>query len=224
MTPACRAGALLARELQQQELTARSLHAFATLEMVLGEWEKSLSHADEAHMLYTALGNHVREVGCLCVIAQSLINMGQPQDGIDAATAALVMSVEIEDNWGQINAAIQMVAGLPDTGTYTEARSVIEQGVSLARALRSHPCSSSPSTNGAIYAERCSNWMRLRQLIMRRSHSVKVLCRLTTWDGLLESSVQIAHRPINGRKHILRCNRRNKEGHLHHAWRTRPLA
>ena len=130
---------ILARELQQQELTARSLHALATLEMVLGEWEKSLSHADEAHMLYTALGNHVREVGCLCVIAQSLINMGQPQDGIDAARAALVMSVEIEDNWGQINAAIQMVPGLLDTGAYTEARSVIQQGVSLARALEITP-------------------------------------------------------------------------------------
>jgi predicted ATPase/DNA-binding SARP family transcriptional activator len=130
---------VLARELQQQELIGRSLHALATLETVLGEWEKSLSNANEAYMLYTTLGNHVREVGCLCVIAQALTNMGQTQQGIDAARAALSMSVEIEDSWGQINAAVQMVPGLLDSGAYSEARSIIQQGISLARTLEVTP-------------------------------------------------------------------------------------
>src|SRR5207253_9819667 len=38
----------LARELNQQELIGRSLHALATLEVALGKPEESLSHAQEA--------------------------------------------------------------------------------------------------------------------------------------------------------------------------------
>src|SRR5207249_7116388 len=95
----------LARELNQQELIGRSLHALATLEAALGKQEESLSHAVEARMLYAALGNRTREVGCLCVIAKASIDGGQLQEGIDAAKAALAMSEAMEDTWGQINAA-----------------------------------------------------------------------------------------------------------------------
>jgi hypothetical protein len=68
-------------------------------------------------------------------MAEARINEGQPQEGIDAARAALAISVEIEDTWGQINAAAQMVSGLLDHGAYSEALSVIQQGVASARAL-----------------------------------------------------------------------------------------
>ncbi len=129
----------LARELHQQELIGRSLHALASLESALGKWEESLSHAEEARMLYVALGNRPREVGCLCVMAEARIKEGQPQEGIDAARAALAISVEIEDPWGQINAAAQMVPGLLDHGAYSEALSVIQQGAALARALEITP-------------------------------------------------------------------------------------
>src|SRR5207247_5928391 len=71
----------LARELNQQELIGRSLHALATLEVALGKQEESLSHAEEARMLYAALGNRVREVGCLCVIARASIDRGRLQEG-----------------------------------------------------------------------------------------------------------------------------------------------
>jgi len=125
----------LARELHLQELIGRSLHALASLESALGKWEESLSHAEEARMLYAALGNRAMEVGCLCMLAEARINDGQPQAGINAARAALAISVEIEDPWGQINAAVQMVPGLLDRGAYTEALAVIQQGVALARAL-----------------------------------------------------------------------------------------
>ena len=60
----------LARELNEQELIGRSLHALATLEVALGRQKETLSHAEEARILYAALGNRVREVGCLCVIAE----------------------------------------------------------------------------------------------------------------------------------------------------------
>ncbi len=129
----------LARELNLQELIGRSLHALATLESALGKWEESLSHAEEARILYAALGNRPREVGCLCVMAEVRTNEGQPQEGIDVARAAYAISVEIEDPWGQINAAVQMVPGLLDCGAYTEALAVIQQGVALARALEIIP-------------------------------------------------------------------------------------
>ncbi len=129
----------LARELNQQELIGRSLHALATLEAALGKQEESLSHAEEARMLYAALGNRAREVGCLCVIARASIDGGHLQEGIDAAKAALAMSEAMEDTWGQINAAIQLVPGLLDCGAYGEAFAVGQRAVALARALEITP-------------------------------------------------------------------------------------
>jgi tetratricopeptide (TPR) repeat protein len=129
----------LARELNQQELIGRSLHALATLESVLGRWEAGLAHAEEARMRYAALGNRVREVGCLCVIARARIYGGHLQEGIDAAKAALAMSEAVEDTWGQINAATQLVPGLLDRGAYGEAFAAGQQAVALARTLEITP-------------------------------------------------------------------------------------
>ena len=129
----------LARELNQQELIGRSLHALATLEAALGKQEESLSHAQEARMLYAALGNRAREVGCLCVIARASIDGGHLDEGIDAARAALAMSEAMEDTWGHINAATQLLPGLLDRGAYGEAYSVGQRAVALARALEITP-------------------------------------------------------------------------------------
>jgi predicted ATPase/DNA-binding SARP family transcriptional activator len=129
----------LARALNQQELIGRSLHALATLEVALGKQEESLSHAEEARMLYATLGNRAREVGCLCVIARAGIDGGHLQEGIDAAKAALAMSEAVEDIWGQINAAAQLVPGLLDRGAYSEAFAVGQRAVALARALEIAP-------------------------------------------------------------------------------------
>jgi tetratricopeptide (TPR) repeat protein len=129
----------LGRELNQQELIGRSLHALATLEVALGKQEESLAHAEEARLLYAALGNRAREVGCLCVIARASIDGGHLQEGIDAAKAALAMSEAVEDTWGQINAAVQLVPGLHDRGAYGEAFAIGQRAVALARALEITP-------------------------------------------------------------------------------------
>ena len=129
----------LARELNQRELIGRSLHALATLEATLGKQEESLAHAEEARILYAALGNRTREIGCLCVIARANIYGGQLQVGIDAARTALAMSEAMEDTWGQINATAQLVPGLLDSGAYGEAFAVGERAVALARALEIVP-------------------------------------------------------------------------------------
>jgi DNA-binding SARP family transcriptional activator/predicted ATPase len=129
----------LARELNQQELIGRSLHALATLEAALGRQEESLSHAEEARILYAAMGNRIREVGCLCVIARASIDGGQLQEGIDAARMALVMSEAMEDTWGHINAAAQLVPGLLNCGAYGEAFAIGQEAVTLARTLEITP-------------------------------------------------------------------------------------
>ena len=129
----------LARELKEQELIGRSLHALATLETALGRQEESLSHAEEARILYATLGNQVREVGCLCVIARASIDGGHLDEGIDAARKALAMSEAMEDTWGYINAAAQLVPGLLHRGAYGEAFAVGQEAVALARTLEITP-------------------------------------------------------------------------------------
>ncbi len=129
----------LARELNLQELIGRSSLTLATLESALGRWQESLFHAQEARTRYVALGNREMEVGCLCMLAEASINDGQPQEGITTAKTALAISVAIEDPWGQINAAIQMTPGLLDRGAYTEASSVIQRAVALARTHEIKP-------------------------------------------------------------------------------------
>src|SRR6266567_6964511 len=78
-------------------------------------------------------------LGCLCVIAKASIDGGHLQEGIDAARAALAMCEAMEDTWGQINAATQLVPGLLDRGAYGEAYSVGQRAVALARALEITP-------------------------------------------------------------------------------------
>src|SRR6266567_2393671 len=78
-------------------------------------------------------------LGCLCVIAKASIDGGHLQEGIDAARAALAMCEALEDTWGQINAATQLVPGLLDRGAYGEAYSVGQRAVALARALEITP-------------------------------------------------------------------------------------
>ena len=87
-------------------------------------------------MLYAALGNRPREVGCLCVMAEARINEGQPQEGIDAARAALAISVEIEDPWGQINAAAQMVPDLRASAVLAQWDNELDQAIAHLEAAR----------------------------------------------------------------------------------------
>src|SRR5260221_13907631 len=83
----------LARELNLQELIARSLHALAALESALGKCEEGIAHAEEARTRYVALGNRAMEVGCLDIIADASINNGQLRKGIEAGRTALALSM-----------------------------------------------------------------------------------------------------------------------------------
>ena len=122
----------LARELDLQELIGRSLHTLAALESITGKWQESRAHAEEARAQYAASGNKVMEVACLGVLVEAAINSGQTQAGIATARAALSISMQIEDVWGQINTVFQIVPGLLDSGAFAEARSLVQQGLALA--------------------------------------------------------------------------------------------
>jgi hypothetical protein len=73
--------------LQQALLIAESSHNkvgvaetewnLAQTGFYVAKMSASLPHAQEARMLYAALGNRTREVGCLCVIAKASIDGGQ---------------------------------------------------------------------------------------------------------------------------------------------------
>jgi tetratricopeptide (TPR) repeat protein len=123
----------LARDLGQQELTARSLNVLAYVEENVDRWPDAGAHAEEAHALYVALGDRAMEVDCLCLLAKSCINDGRPRQAIDMAQAAYTISREIENPWGQVNCALHLTLGLMEIGEYARALEVAQQGVHIAR-------------------------------------------------------------------------------------------
>ena len=85
----------LARELGEQDLTARSLNILAYTTRALGRWEEAASVAEEARQLYGAQGNRVMEADSLGKIGDALINLGQPHEGVTAARAAYAISLQM---------------------------------------------------------------------------------------------------------------------------------
>ncbi len=124
----------LARELRLQELAARSLNVRAYAEVLLGQWAAVERSAQEGQALFAALSNRAMEVDCLCQITIARINSGRPEAGIRAGRMAQAISLEIGNIWGQIHSAVQLVPGLLDVGEYSEALTLAQQSVVLARS------------------------------------------------------------------------------------------
>jgi DNA-binding SARP family transcriptional activator len=124
---------LLARELGQQELIARSLNALAYTKKALARWEETESCAEEGRDLYRALGNRAMEADCLCLLALAKINTGRTVEGIHDAQAALSICQEIENAWGQLNCTYHLAMGSLEIGAYTEALAYAQQGEKIAR-------------------------------------------------------------------------------------------
>jgi tetratricopeptide (TPR) repeat protein len=123
----------LARQLDQQELIARSLNVVAYASALLGQWEESERAASEARALYHILKNRAMEVDCLGEIAKVRICGGQAQAGMRAARDALTISTEIENTWGQAYSAFNLAMGALEGGDYAEALTFAQQAVTLAR-------------------------------------------------------------------------------------------
>jgi tetratricopeptide (TPR) repeat protein len=75
------------------------------------------------------------EAECLSTLARAQVMSGHPQEGLGAARIAHAISVETENAWGQMYSACQLALGLAESGVYTEAHSVAQQCVTLARTI-----------------------------------------------------------------------------------------
>jgi DNA-binding SARP family transcriptional activator len=127
---------LLARELGQQELVARSLNILSYAKNALGQWEQAEACAAEGQALYKALGNRAMEIDCLCQVALDKINTGRPAEGLHDAQAALDICQEIENAWGQIICAGQLAMASLELGAYADALAYVQRGVQIARSLK----------------------------------------------------------------------------------------
>ena len=125
----------LARELGQQDLTARSLNILAWTTRALGRWEEAASFAEEARQLYVAQGNRMMEADCLGKIADARINLGQPLEGVAIARAGYAISREIENNWSLAVNGFALARGLVELGSYEEALDIALQSTEAARTL-----------------------------------------------------------------------------------------
>lgn len=123
----------LARQLDRQELIARSLNVVAYASELLGQWEESERAAVEARALYQVSKNRAMEVDCLGELAKVRICDGRAQAGMDAAREALSISTEIENTWGQAYSCFNLAMGALELGDYMEALSFAQQAVMLAR-------------------------------------------------------------------------------------------
>ena len=125
---------IIARQLKQQELLARSLNVLSHAHSMAGHWEESERHAGEGRLLYLTLENRAMEADCLAQIATDCINLGRTQVGIDAAQEAYMISLQIENTWGQVNSILPIAQGLMDLGKYSEALESAQRAAQLARS------------------------------------------------------------------------------------------
>lgn len=122
----------LARELDLNDLTARSLNVLALGCSDLGQYRQMEHYAAEAEALYTRQGNRAMQADCLGLMADARIHTGRTPAGIEAGRQALAIVQEIENPWGQVSTTIHLTAGLLDAGHYAEALTLAGQAVMLA--------------------------------------------------------------------------------------------
>ncbi|GAC1347012.1 MAG: AAA family ATPase [Ktedonobacteraceae bacterium] len=124
----------LARQLNHEELIARSLNVMAYGKLASGHWKEAEDLAEEARVLYRALGNRAMEVDCLCVVANANIDGGRPQAAMHAAHEAHALCQEFENPHGLVGSAVHLAMGSLEIGAYADALAFAELAVNTARA------------------------------------------------------------------------------------------
>ena len=125
----------LARSSGHPERIAQSLNVLTSVMMQTGAWEEYEHHATEMLAYYVTLQDRAMEAETLCLLAHAHLHRGRLHLGIMHARSALIMSREIRNTWGQVNAFYDLTSGLLDTGAYTEALESALQAVVSARVL-----------------------------------------------------------------------------------------
>lgn len=148
----------LARELDFEELVARSLDALGISYNVAGRWEECAARAREAAALYAGMGerdagslaaqyllvgsppsealhNRAMEAQCLAMVALGEVNRGELAASVSAGRAALKIGREINNEWSRALAAANLSQGLTEDGHYGEALRTAREGARIARNL-----------------------------------------------------------------------------------------
>ena len=125
----------VARSSGQTERIAQSLNVLTSVMMQTGAWEVYEQHATEMLTYYATLQDRVMEADTLCMLAHAHLHRGRLHLGITQARTALIISREIRNTWGQVNALYDLTSGLLDSGAYTEALESSLQAVASARTL-----------------------------------------------------------------------------------------
>ncbi len=125
---------LLARELGQQELVARSLNTITYTKKALGQWEQAEACAEEGQAIYKALGNRAMEVDCLSLVVVAKINTGRPAEGLHDAQTALAICQESENAWGQAVCTHNLAMASLELGAYADALAYAQRGAQITRS------------------------------------------------------------------------------------------
>lgn len=128
----------VARSSGHADLIVQSLNALLFVKMCSGAWEEYEQLVTEAYTYYAAQGDRAMEADALCLLAHAQLRRGQQCLGTTQARRALVMSQEIGNIWGQVNAFYELTSGLRGSGAYTEALDLALQAVANARTLTTH--------------------------------------------------------------------------------------
>jgi DNA-binding SARP family transcriptional activator len=122
-----------ARRLGLHDVIAQSLGAASYPALQEGRWDDVIAQAEEARAIYAADGNRALETDALAQIAGAHLGAGRHERGVAAARRAAEIAGQIENSWGQANAAKELALGLVERGDYAEALAVAAEGVAAAR-------------------------------------------------------------------------------------------
>ncbi len=128
----------LARQLGHRQLMARCLSDLSYVYIQLRQWETVEHYANEARQLYAAAGNRVLEADSQRVAAWGQILTGRPKESLTTLQETFAFSQQIENMWGEADAARVLAYARMELGHYRQAIKLAQQAVKQTR-LVGHP-------------------------------------------------------------------------------------
>lgn len=107
----------------------------------LGHWQETADYARQG-LLLSGGAEPQQEVGWLLDLAVALLELGRPQEAIDAARDALALTRQVAPG-GQLehDALGRLGTLLSETGNWLDAIAVLDEALTLSRALGDRPAS-----------------------------------------------------------------------------------
>ncbi len=150
----------LARDVQDQELEARSLSSLGWIHIRGGDFEEAIQCLEASLALYAVLGeeqsasrelslpsfaigapltqsltNRASQALCWAVLSFAQVNCGQVQLSLQSGRRALALAHESKNAWAQVISMLGLTQGLLEAGQYEEALGLTQPAVALARTL-----------------------------------------------------------------------------------------